>query len=712
MKRCTKCGTSQTDGLFCSEGHVLLTDPPDDLLIGRILEGRYEVRSALGAGGFGMVYLAADLRLKDRPCVVKVAKPELVQEEVFAARFEREKAALMKLRSGNTVQIIDHGREPDGIDYIVMEYVDGKDLSKLLRREGRLTQARAIHIAQGICTSAIEAHGLGILHRDLKPANVMLAKLGASEQIKVIDFGIAKLLHRSERGVITNSGEIPGTPAYSSYEQFVGQADQVDKHSDIYSLGAIIYEMLTGHIPYGDRVTLDQFDSSTLYFIALAKAKAEDIPLPVGELVPEVDPMLEQLVMKMLDISPDKRPSTMREVSNLLTRISLGKAAEDAEIVAGDTFPSGLAGGPTEDLEVPAATSQRTKRRLKRGILATAIFLVLAGMSIAALMVNGLLDNEETIAANEGDVKASAAEVERPPKREEDRQVEVGDVSTTVGAKSAYHRVDVASEDALSEAKGRADIEEEWEKVREVATDASFPFDDRMAIVKQFLANYPHDNPFAAGAEKLEESIPSSIVEWVFSKPAKLLFAKNETTVSQYQECVKAGACTSGHYFESSSKPCNLGKKGRGDHPMNCVKWDGAMAFCDWVGGRLPSEDEWYAEASNKGRRKYPWGDSKGSCQLTVWGESGEPDGCGKKRTWKVCSKSAGNSVSGLCDMSGNVWEWTSTRNDGKRNPLVLCGGAWNSVRSTSPRAKGRYRATVDGWHSGCGFRCVRSLLP
>ena len=138
MKVCNSCGTSHPDDqFFCEQGHVLFVEASDDVLIGRVLEDRYEVAARLGEGGFGMVYLAAQLKLQGRPCVVKVAKPELARDAEFTARFEREKKALMALRSRNTVQILDYGRTEDGIDYIVMEYIEGRGLDEVLKRERR-----------------------------------------------------------------------------------------------------------------------------------------------------------------------------------------------------------------------------------------------------------------------------------------------------------------------------------------------------------------------------------------------------------------------------------------------------------------------------------------------------------------------------------------------------------------------------------------------
>jgi serine/threonine protein kinase len=344
MKSCIKCRTTHARGLFCDHGHVLSDPENDDTLLGRVLDERYEVRSALGGGGFGMVYLGAQLRLEDRPCVIKVARPELAQDVQFAARFQREKKALMALRSRNTVQILDYGRTDDAIDYIVMEFIEGDELGQLLRRKGPMDPQRVIALARGICNSLIEAHGAGILHRDLKPGNVMLVDLGTSELVKVIDFGIARLAGgNSDTDFRTATGELPGTPAYAPYEQLIGQSEKVDERADVYSFGAILYEALTGVVPYGDRIRNRDFDSNTLYFLAIAQAKAGETPtLPSTLAMAPIPPLFEQLVVSMLHKTREERPATAQEVLDILQRIERIGATGTGTIEVDETIVAPL----------------------------------------------------------------------------------------------------------------------------------------------------------------------------------------------------------------------------------------------------------------------------------------------------------------------------------------------------------------------------------
>jgi formylglycine-generating enzyme required for sulfatase activity len=199
------------------------------------------------------------------------------------------------------------------------------------------------------------------------------------------------------------------------------------------------------------------------------------------------------------------------------------------------------------------------------------------------------------------------------------------------------------------------------------------------------------------------KSVPG--IKWIHSRPAGVSFTKTEVTVKQYRACVDDGRCSKPKLLgdREFDSYCNWEYPNRSSHPINCVDWNQANAFCEWSGGRLPTKREWSEEASNKGKRKYPWGNRKATCSYTVCGFK-KNLGCGKDRTWPVCAKKRGNSVSGLCDMSGNVEEWTSTSEEPGK---VSCGGSWNSRDEDWVSA----RSCGGTLNEGCftrGFRCVR----
>ena len=200
---------------------------------------------------------------------------------------------------------------------------------------------------------------------------------------------------------------------------------------------------------------------------------------------------------------------------------------------------------------------------------------------------------------------------------------------------------------------------------------------------------WPPPPPVADGAEWTDER---TRMVWVAIPDTPYLLGKTEVTVGQYRACVEAGACTTAKLkgTEWKEKPwaaeavCEWGLSEREDHPINCVDWHQANQFCRWAGGRLPSMDEFLDEATNGGLRSYPWGDGRPSCDLAVMDDRmqhvGErKKGCGRGSAWPVCSKPQGNSVHGLCDVGGNVWEWTDTLELSDTPPRYNLGGSWGN---------------------------------
>jgi formylglycine-generating enzyme len=219
-----------------------------------------------------------------------------------------------------------------------------------------------------------------------------------------------------------------------------------------------------------------------------------------------------------------------------------------------------------------------------------------------------------------------------------------------------------------------------------------------------------------ASSSKIED-VRDIELAWVFSKPAGLRLTRSEITVAQYRACVEAGACdSSSHRSKSDRERCNWGHQDRDDHPMNCVNWSGANQFCEWVDGRLPTTKDWEAEATDNGSREYPWGNDDVTCDRCIRDEGG--NGCGKEHTWPVCSRPQGNSVSGLCDMAGNVEEWTSSpypsteifaSND---ETMALKGGAWLYDNPGFFMAALSFPGNSHYSYSGLGFRCVQPSSP
>jgi sulfatase modifying factor 1 len=224
------------------------------------------------------------------------------------------------------------------------------------------------------------------------------------------------------------------------------------------------------------------------------------------------------------------------------------------------------------------------------------------------------------------------------------------------------------------------------------AADSRTVIADEVAAAEAMLARLEAPDGAAPG---------KAGIEWV--DLGRFSISKTEVTVGQYRTCVEAGACTAPD-DKSSSKYCNWGYSGREDHPVNCVDWNQASAFAKWAGGRLPTGEEWtYAATSGRKSWEYPWGDEEATCSRAIMDDGG--DGCGQGRTWPVCSKPAGNSTQGVCDLAGNVWEWTDEREGAFGR--VRRGGGWNDAAS-SLRASNRNRFDPSARYNNLGFRLAR----
>ncbi len=254
----------------------------------------------------GAVYRASQLGL-ERPVAVKVLKKEFAADPEVAERFMREARTMARLRHTRAAMIFDAGRLSDGRPFIVMEYAEGRTLADALTCDGPFAPARAVRIAAEICDVLAEAHALGIVHRDLKPSNIMLTDRG----VCVLDFGIAKVLAGGDEATrthaTTESGLVIGTPRYMSPEQCLGQ--KVGPASDLYSVGVLVYEMLTGHPPFVDQLAA-----------AVLVKQATQTPAPLLALRPDVPRALAIAVHTLLSKNPINRPRTANDARALLEK--------------------------------------------------------------------------------------------------------------------------------------------------------------------------------------------------------------------------------------------------------------------------------------------------------------------------------------------------------------------------------------------------------
>jgi serine/threonine-protein kinase len=268
--------------------------------------GQYQLGEKLGEGGMGEVYLAEHQLLK-RPCALKLIKPDVNTNPIALARFEREVQAAAMLSHPNTIEIFDYGHTDDGTFYYVMQYLPGLTVSDLVRQSGPMPPGRVIYVMRQVCGALAEAHRYGLVHRDLKPANILVAILGGKcDFAKVLDFGLVKLTATPGAPQLTADYTVSGTPQYMSPEQATATAG-VDRRADIYSLGAILYFMLTGRPP---------FDGANPTELMIAHAR--DPVVPPSHHRPEIPADLEAVVLRCLAKKPDDRYPDARALAAAL----------------------------------------------------------------------------------------------------------------------------------------------------------------------------------------------------------------------------------------------------------------------------------------------------------------------------------------------------------------------------------------------------------
>jgi len=281
------------------QADATVMQPPADPLIGHTLDGKYRLDERLGVGGMGTVYRARHL-LIDRPVAVKVLNRLFVEDEAARTRFRREARAAGRLQHPNAVTVTDFGESQDGYVYLVMELLEGRTLRDVLAKEAPLDVARSVALMLQISGAVAAAHEAGIIHRDLKPANIFVVQHPeVPAVVKVLDFGIAKLaselLDDEDSLTLTQVGAMIGTPRYMSPEQCDGL--DLTPAADVYSLGCILYEMLTGTVPFSGATPL-----------AIAVRQTSEIPRSPRDFVSTIPAALEQVVLHTLEKRPEDRP--------------------------------------------------------------------------------------------------------------------------------------------------------------------------------------------------------------------------------------------------------------------------------------------------------------------------------------------------------------------------------------------------------------------
>jgi serine/threonine-protein kinase len=311
-RKCSTCnGSFMETALYCPhDGTPLKNEENQNALenfIGKVLDSKYQIQHLIGEGGMGNVYQAKHLHI-GFPVAVKILHPKLVKDSTAVERFRREARSARTIAHPNAVQVMDFGITSDNILYLVMELINGISLQKVLDNETILDTTRAISIMKQVCLAVDVAHTKSIIHRDLKPDNILVIDAGTPlETVKVIDFSIAKIKQGSDDPNITSAGIAVGTPKYISPEQAQGLKD-IDSRADIYSLGVILYQMLTGKLP---------FEGKTVAMTLIQHIQTK--PKALRELNPNIPIELEKVVLKALAKIPSERQQSAAMLAEELT---------------------------------------------------------------------------------------------------------------------------------------------------------------------------------------------------------------------------------------------------------------------------------------------------------------------------------------------------------------------------------------------------------
>ena len=714
--KCPQCGSdNSSDSRFCKScaaplaeaGEYILTEtlraPAKELVSGSIFAGRYQVIEELGRGGMGRVYRVVDKKLGEE-VALKLIKPEVASDEKTIQRFRNELRTARNIGHPNVTRMYDLG-EDEGIHYITMEYVQGEDLKSFIRRSGRLTVDKAVTIAGQVSEGLAEAHRQGVVHRDLKPQNIMIDRDGNA---RIMDFGIARSV-KSE--ATTGGGVMIGTPEYMSPEQVEGKA--VDLRSDLYSLGIILFEMLTGRVPFaGDSV-----------FSVAMKQKSEPAPDPQQQ-NPRIPASLSRLILKCLEKGAAERYQSTEDLVSELKKI-------ESDIAAAEKTVSPRKPQPSKDITV----SVRFK---KYGIAAAALVVLVLGFFGVRLFnkqskvrwarqkalptIMELIQKEKYIEAFE---EAKRAEKIIPqdstlaklwPEMSREVTIETDPAGADVFLK------DYKAADGDWDFLGKSPLQ----KVR-------IPLGFfRWRIEKQGFRNVETAASVSGGSWQLvldqEASLPAGMVRVrggnvqlgmavMRTLPAvpveDFLMDKYEVTNRQFKEFVDRGGYQERAYwkfpFEIDGKTLSwedaralfrdatgrpgpatweLGTypEGQAEFPVSGISWYEAAAYAESAAKSLPTIYHW-VQAANLSAAHY-------LIPLSNLGGKG-PAAAGSFR---------GLSPSGAYDMAGNVREWCSNESRGLR---YLMGGAWDSP---SYSFSDPFALSPSDRSASNGFRCMKNL--
>lgn len=355
MKVCPVCERKFPDKMTLCSADASVLKRLDDPLLGQTLAGKYKIEKLIKMGGMGSVYRGRHV-LMDKTVAIKVLRPSLAGDDAVVARFSREAKAASKISHPHAVSVTDFGEAENGVVFLIMEYLNGRTLKEAITSEGPLPLGRAVEIVRQVAGALDAAHGQGVIHRDLKSENIMLVSHNGDEWAKVLDFGIAKILQpvgAAADAEITQANLVVGTPQYMSPEQ-CSQSGALDARSDVYSLGIIVHEMLTGKLPFTG-------ESATVVMMK----QVQDTPPSVLESQSQLPAAVDRVIKRALAKQPIDRFQSAGELSAAFADAASAEAAE-APVLAGvaataANTPLSMPAAVADDMDEETVVRPRTE---------------------------------------------------------------------------------------------------------------------------------------------------------------------------------------------------------------------------------------------------------------------------------------------------------------------------------------------------------------
>lgn len=661
-------------------------------LIGRTL-GQYEIRQELGRGGMATVYKAYQPSL-GRYVAIKVLPPYHAEAETFIARFDREARAVARLEHPHILPIYDFGREGD-LSYIVTKYVEGGTLKDYLGQPFDLQ--RATSIVSQVASALDYAHDQGIIHRDVKPSNVLLDH---GEWALLTDFGLAKMAGVSAR--ITGSGVGIGTPAYMSPEQ--GQGLEVDRRSDVYSLGVILYEMLTGRTPY-------EADSP---LSVMVQHITKPLPSP-REANPAIPVAVERVIIKALVKDPAYRYARAGDLAVALQdavskskEASQAKASPSAETVTKATTPSSTREQTRKTPPSRPVEPTKTPPGGKRIAAAVITGIVILALVAAACVTIWTLARPKPATPAPTFTVAQALTATAQTTGAVTTPSPVATAEATATALVAITETPTATPTTAPPTDTPTPTVTPSPTAMPTPVSPAEPAAGTIKVFGGTEMVYVPSGKFTMGSDSGDPD--ESPVHTVYLDG--FWIDRTEVTNAAFQKCVEAGAC-SRPINSSNTRDNYYNNPTFADYPVIYMNHYDAEGYCRWVGKRLPSEAEWEKAARGTDGRAWPWGDTFDAGKLGI--------GHGED-TARAGSNPAGASPYGALDMAGNVLEWVADwyapdyyAQSPERNPQGPATGVDNVLRGGRWWDAEYDLRTTRRWHLGSntrtaylGFRCAR----